>query len=122
MYKTTVIIKDNSKNKQTRKNEMDTKVINDIVNGVFETGGAILNWINVYRLYKDKSVKGVYWPAWAFFAVWGLWNLNYYPALNQWFSFAGGVIMVTANITWTIMAAYYIKKNKKVIPMSKRLK
>lgn len=72
----------------------------DIVNGVFELLGAICVWANVGSYAKDRAVKGVFWPATAFYSVWGLWNIVYYPALGQWFSFWGGVAIVSGNLFW----------------------
>lgn len=79
----------------------------DLINGLFELGGAILLWMNVARLHRDKCVRGVHpVPAW-FFACWGLWNLVYYPSLGQWFSVAGGALLVVANIVWVAQMVYY---------------
>jgi hypothetical protein len=86
---------------------------NDLVNGLFELFGAVLTWINVKKLYKDKTVKGVYWPVWAFFSCWGLWNLYYYPSVAHYFSFFSGIFLVSGNITWSIMACYYIYNESK---------
>ena len=46
----------------------------DLINGAFEFAGGFLLWGNVYKLHRDREVRGVYWPATAFFGVWGLWN------------------------------------------------
>jgi len=85
----------------------------DIINGSFELVGAVFTWMNAFRLFRDKEVKGVFWPTWAFFTFWGLWNVYYYPNLGQWFSFVAGIALVSGNLAWTIQAAYYIKKNKR---------
>ena len=69
--------------------------------------GGLLCWFNVQKLLKDKSVVGVYWPIQAFFSLWGLWNLYYYPALGQWASFVGGLFLVLGNTAWVVLAAYY---------------
>jgi hypothetical protein len=37
----------------------------------------------------------------------GFWNLFYYPHLDQWLSFAGGVLIVLANTVWIAMAVHY---------------
>lgn len=84
----------------------------DLINGVFETVGGLMCWMNVQKVLKDKSVAGVYWPIQAFFSAWGLWNLYYYPTLNQWASFVGGVFLVVGNTIWTVLAAYYARKDK----------
>jgi hypothetical protein len=76
----------------------------DMMNGCFEAFGAVLTWRNALQLYRDRKISGVYWPATAFFAAWGLFNLWYYPSLDQWWSFAGGVVLVVGNIAWVVMA------------------
>jgi hypothetical protein len=84
----------------------------DLVNGLFELGGAFFIFGHIKKLWHDKLVRGVYWPATAFFAAWGWWNLYYYPSLGQWLSFAGGLAIVTLNTLWTAMLLYYIRKEK----------
>lgn len=79
----------------------------DLVNGLFELFGGILLCLNIRRLYKDKKVTGVSWIPVAFFTSWGLWNLYFYPALNCWASFVGGIVVVTANAAWLGMAWWY---------------
>ena len=80
----------------------------DLVNGLFEFLGSVLLWKNVYQLYLDKMTRGVHWTATGFFAVWGYWNLYYYyPRLDQWWSFAGGISIVIANTIWLSQMLYY---------------
>lgn len=76
----------------------------DLVNGGFELLGAYFSWVNTWTLYREKEIRGVYWPAWAFFAAWGLWNLYYYPSLDQWASFSAGILLVSGNIAWVALA------------------
>ena len=84
----------------------------DLINGSFELVGGVVGWLNVYKLYKDKVVKGVYWPLSFFYLAWGLWNLGYYPYLKQPASFWGGVFMVTASLAWLKLASQYNKNSK----------
>jgi hypothetical protein len=80
---------------------------NDLFNGLFEAIGGLMLWKNVAAIYRDKCVKGVYVPATIFFMAWGVWNLWYYPSLGQWFSFSGGLVIVSANLVWVVLALYY---------------
>jgi hypothetical protein len=84
----------------------------DGVNGLYEllAGAAVL--MHCWRLYKDKKVRGASWIATAFFFSWGLWNLYYYPHLDQWLSFVGGLGIVAANCVWLTMMLYYIRNEK----------
>jgi hypothetical protein len=84
----------------------------DIINGIFEQIGGILIFRNCWMLYKEKRVMGVSIFTTAFFTAWGCWNLYYYPSLNQWASFIGGLSIAVGNGLWVIMAMYYAKKNK----------
>jgi hypothetical protein len=84
----------------------------DVVNACFEFGGAWCTWRNAYELYKVRKISGVYWPMTAFFATWGLWNLVYYPALGQWWSFAGGIALVLGNLAWVILAVYLKRQQR----------
>ena len=72
----------------------------DVTNGLFELIGALLVWKNFHQLVIDREVKGVYWPVTVFFALWGVWNLYFYPSLDQWFSFSAGILLCTGNIAW----------------------
>lgn len=82
----------------------------DMINGAFEALGSVMLWRNVLQLHRDKQVKGVHWTATGFFAAWGYWNLFYYPHLDQWYSFTGGVSIVLANTVWLAQMIYYIRK------------
>lgn len=82
----------------------------DYVNALFEFGGAGLLLMNVSQLYRDKALSGVRILPTAFFSAWGLWNLFYYPSLDQWASFIGGVAIVSVNVAWVAMALHYSKR------------
>ena len=87
--------------------------MNDIINGLFELVGGLMCWLNFRKILKDKKVNGVCWYVTAFFSVWGMWNLYYYPSLGQWASFYGGVVLVVGNTAWVIMALIYSRKANK---------
>lgn len=72
----------------------------DLINGGFELCGAYFTWRNFAAYRRDRELAGVYWPTTAFFTVWGLWNLVYYPALGQELSFLGGLALVAGNLAW----------------------
>ena len=85
--------------------------IPDIINGMFESLGGFMILKHCWTLWNDKMVRGVNLFATAFFTSWGFWNLFYYPHLGQWWSFAGGLLIVSANTLWVSMMVYY-KKNE----------
>lgn len=79
----------------------------DVINGLFEFFGSVMLWRNVAALYKDKRIAGVRAGSTAFFMAWGWWNTFYYPHLDQWWSFAGGLSIVIANTVWLVQMLYY---------------
>lgn len=83
---------------------------NDMINGLFELIGGIFLTMNLVALYKHKELKGVHWGPTVFFTTWGIWNLYYYPSLEQWYSFTGGLFIAIINTIWLIMIAYYSSK------------
>lgn len=85
----------------------------DLVNGAFETAGGGFILLSIVNLHRAKVVRGVSWLHVGFFSSWGLWNLVYYPTLDQWFSFAGGAVLVAANIFWLGQILYYLRKERK---------
>lgn len=84
----------------------------DLVNGSFEILGAVALWGNVRALLRDKKIAGVDWRAVAFFQAWGLWNLYYYPSLDQWASFVGGLAICAVNTIWLSLVFYYYRGRK----------
>ena len=82
----------------------------DLINGLFECIGALVLTMNVRQLLKDKVLHGVHILPTIFYTCWGLWNLYYYPALDQWFSFFGGLAIVIVNAVWVVLAIKYSRR------------
>lgn len=85
----------------------------DHFNGLFEFLGALMLSRNILQLYRDKLVRGVHWMPTLFFAAWGVWNLYYYPSLDQWASFFGGLAIVSVNLAWFGMMVYYKERERR---------
>ena len=84
----------------------------DLINSLFELIGAGFICLSIIKLHKDKQVKGVSWIHIAFFTSWGYWNMYYYPHLNQWLSFYGGLTIIMANSFWTCQILFYSWRNR----------
>jgi len=82
----------------------------DLINGAFEFGGALALAVSVVKLLRDREVKGLSWASVAFFAVWGVWNLAYYPYLHQWVSLAGGSLLVAVNLLYVALLIRFTLK------------
>lgn len=85
----------------------------DFINGSFELFGGLFLLKNVIQLHRDKLVRGVHWVPTTFFMLWGVWNLYYYPHLDQWWSFTGGLLIVSVNAIWVGQMLYYGRKEGK---------
>jgi hypothetical protein len=82
----------------------------DVINGLFEFGGAFMCWMHVKQILKDKKTRGVAWAPFIFFALWGVWNATiYYPAVGCWWSWAGGVALVLVNTFYCCLVWKYRK-------------
>jgi len=84
----------------------------DKLNGLFELVGGVFVMLSVYRLYKDKKVRGVSFVSVGYFTLWGYWNIHYYANLDQWVSLIGSLSVTSINTVWLGMLIYYIRKEK----------
>lgn len=84
----------------------------DLVNGAFELSGSFFIGLSIWRVLKDRAVAGVSWLGFSFFAVWGCWNLFYYPHLGQWWSFAGAVAIVVAEVIYVSLLIYFSRPRR----------
>lgn len=79
----------------------------DLFNGLFEAIGGLLILNHCRAVLRDKAVKGVSIFSTTVFCMWGFWNLYYYPSLDQWWSFSGGIVIVAANAVWVGLLLKY---------------
>jgi hypothetical protein len=84
--------------------------IPDLINGAFEFFGGVALCANIRQLLRDKQVKGIHWGSTIFFTSWGVWNVYYYPHLDQWVSFWGGLFICAANLVWLGLRLKYRKR------------
>jgi hypothetical protein len=81
----------------------------DLINGLFEFVGGLLILNHCRAVLRDKAVAGVSIVSTVVFTFWGVWNCWYYPHLNQWWSFCGGLLIVAANALWVVLMFRYRK-------------
>lgn len=84
----------------------------DLINGLFELGGAFAIAISIKKLYNDKLVRGISWLHVGFFALWGAWNLHFYPSVNAPLSFYAGAVLFAVNSVYVLQLIYYTLKEK----------
>lgn len=84
----------------------------DVINALFELGGAVAVFLSVLRTIKERNMAGVSGAHVAFFLAWGLWNLFYYPNLDQFWSFAAGAILTAVNFAFAMLWLKYGRTKK----------
>lgn len=72
----------------------------DHINALFEFGGACAIALSVRRIARDKTIKGMHWAPIAFFTSWGIFNIFYYPAIDQIWSFRAGMLVTMVNLVY----------------------
>ena len=85
----------------------------DAINGFYEVCGALVVWLSVIQIRKNKVVKGYNPMVTWFFATWGLWNLYYYYHLDQPISWYGGMALFVVNCIWLGHLYYYLWQKPK---------
>jgi len=85
--------------------------IPDLVNGIFEGFGSFFILNHCRALWKSKQARGISLLSTSFFTAWGLWNVYYYPHLDQWMSFIGGLGICAANLVWVWMI-WYVRRTE----------
>ena len=85
----------------------------DIINSLFQFGGAAFTCVNIRKLYSTKCAKGVSWIAIGFFVVWGMWNTVFYLHLSQPVSLIAGLLMLLANLVYAVLIYYYESCDKR---------
>jgi hypothetical protein len=83
----------------------------DLINALFELGGTFMMLPSLERVYRTKIVQGVHWLTPLFFWLWGLWNIFYYPSLDQGLSFIAGCLLFVTNTAWLYLILRYTPRN-----------
>lgn len=79
----------------------------DVVNALFEAGGALAILLSLRRLLRDKKLAGYDPATLAFFTAWGFWNLFFYPAVGASWSFFAGIAVVASNLAYLAAMAWF---------------
>ena len=86
--------------------------MNDSINAAFELASGFFILLSIIQLHKDKMSRGISVKHIVLFWLWGVWNVYYYPSLDQWWSFVGGCFLLLTNTIWTLQTIYYIRREK----------
>lgn len=91
----------------------------DQINGTFEFVGGTLVWLSIFKLLRDKEVKGASIIPILFFNTWGWWNIIYYPGLEQWWSLWGAIWLSISTTIQTGLMYYFNRKNRRAALLDK---
>lgn len=83
----------------------------DLINGIFESIGAVVIWINVRQVIKDKFISGVHWVPALFWTVYSFWGLIYYYTLHQPISLIAGISIALGQAIWLGLFVKYWRPN-----------
>ena len=84
----------------------------DTINGFFLLGSSVAVLGHCHSAYRSKSAKGASLNALVFFTAWAVWNLFYYNALGQLFSFFCGIAAVFTNALYLWLLFHYSRREK----------
>ena len=88
-------------------------IIADHANAFFEALGTFFIGRSVFKVIKDKMVRGIAWEQVAFWTIWGYWNIYYYWAVGSSWSWWAGCGVTVANTIYTSLLIYYTFNEKK---------
>jgi cation transport ATPase len=83
------------------------KLTMDQANACLEMGGAFLRTLDCIKLFQDKRFSGGHLGTALYFLGWGVFNVFFYPSLNQVWSFWAAIVLMVMNGLWFVMALYY---------------
>lgn len=87
----------------------------DMVNGGFEAFASLMVLNHCRVLSSEKIVRGVSVISVTFFMLWGIWNLYYYPSLDQPLSFCGGILVVLSNLFYIGLLLSYRQMERRAL-------
>ena len=84
----------------------------DQINSGFIFIAALFYVLNLFKLIKDKDVKGISKLSIVFFSLWNIWTLFFFLMVTEfWWTITAYIIVSVLNVTYIIlMIKYGIKK------------
>jgi hypothetical protein len=84
----------------------------DSITATFETGTAIIAWMNVRQIVRDKRVTGFWWPSIVFNNMWGVWAFIFYSSLGMWLAVTMLSVKLVGQFSWIGLILYYKHENR----------
>lgn len=87
--------------------------IYDKVNGGFVCVAALFYALNLFKLIKDKEIKGISKVSIAFFSIWNIWTLFFFIAVSKyWWTISAYVAVAILNIAYIVLMVKYGREKK----------
>lgn len=88
----------------------------DLINGLLETGGALITLLSVRQILRDRVMRGFHWGPTIFFTGWGVWNLYFYPSIGMPLSTVGAALLVLVNAGYLALMLRFWRGNRIASP------
>lgn len=83
----------------------------DQINSGFIFIAGIFYVLNLFKLIKDKDVKGISKLSICFFSVWNIWTLFFFLMVSEfWWTIAAYGIVAVLNVVYIILMIKYTRK------------
>ena len=83
----------------------------DQINGGFIFVAALFYVLNLFKLMKDKDVKGISKVSIIFFSFWNIWTLFFFLMVTEfWWTIGAYVLVSVLNVTYIILMIKYTRK------------
>tara|TARA_R110002096_G_scaffold108308_3_gene237001 strand:- start:2035 stop:2298 length:264 start_codon:yes stop_codon:yes gene_type:complete len=83
----------------------------DQINGGFIFVAALFYVLNLFKLMKDKDVKGISKVSIIFFSFWNIWTLFFFLMVTEFWWTIGAYVLVSAlNVTYIILMIKYTRE------------
>ncbi len=67
------------------------------------------------ELYRKKFVSGISPVTVSFWVAWGWWDCYYFPSLDQWWAFSGGLCVTTMNMIYVWLIVLYKYRERRLV-------
>jgi|TARA_R110000824_G_scaffold66566_1_gene172669 FtsH-binding integral membrane protein len=84
----------------------------DQINSAFVLTAAFFYVLNLFKLIKDKEVKGISKISIGFFSLWNVWTLFFFIKISEyWWTIGAYVLVAILNVIYITLMIKYNNKN-----------
>jgi len=84
----------------------------DQINSGFVLIAALFYLLNLFKLIKDKEIKGISKISIGFFSLWNVWTLFFFIKISEyWWTIGAYVVVAILNIAYITLMIKYTRNN-----------